>query len=119
MVNIGATSAIQPSQVGLAVTGLTVAYDGPPVLADVALGVRPGELVALLAFQREEVARGMTKKLETRLQGLTSKLRATEEQLDAVQSEFEAAFEQEFREAGLRLNFHPSKTECVLMFAGR
>ena len=48
MVNIGATSAPQSSQAGLAVAGLTVAYDGPPVLADVSLGVRPGEIVALL-----------------------------------------------------------------------
>ena len=45
MVNIGATSA---PQMGLSVSGLTVAYDGPPVLIDVSLDVGPGEIVALL-----------------------------------------------------------------------
>ena len=48
MVNIGAASATRPGQVGLGVSGLTVAYDGPPVLVDVSLGVDPGEIVALL-----------------------------------------------------------------------
>ena len=48
MVNIGAASATRPGQVGLDVSGLTVAYDGPPVLVDVSLGVDPGEIVALL-----------------------------------------------------------------------